>query len=312
MVTTRARPEPGLPPPSEQDSALIERFLDQYWSETGASANTLAAYRHDLQGFARWLAEAGSALVAFDRVFLYRYLGERLQQGYAARSNARLLSCLRRFGQWQVRTGARDVDPVALVESPRLGRPLPKAPGESAIEALLAAPDLDTPSGVRDRAMLELMYATGLRVSELVGLELANVNLRQGVVRVLGKGGKERLVPIGDEAGHWLDRYAREVRPGLAGKRVEPVLFLGDRRGPLTRQAFWQTVRRYALAAGLPGSLSPHGLRHAFATHLLNHGADLRALQVLLGHANLSTTQIYTLVAREGLKRLHASHHPRG
>ncbi len=312
MATTRAGPEQHLPPLSGHDSALIERFLDQYWSETGASSNTLAAYRHDLCGFARWLSDVGATLAHFDRAVLYRYLGERLQQGYAARSNARLLSCLRRFGQWQVRVGARDTDPVALVESPRLGRPLPKAPGESAIEALLAAPNPDTPAGLRDRAMLELMYATGLRVSELVGLELANVNLRQGVVRVVGKGGKERLVPLGDEAGHWLHRYAGEVRPVLAGGRVEQTLFLGDRGGPLTRQVFWQTVRRYALAAGLPASLSPHGLRHAFATHLLNHGADLRALQLLLGHANLSTTQIYTLVAREGLKRLHASHHPRG
>ncbi len=312
MANKQTRPDADLPSLTGHDSALIERFLDQHWSETGASGNTLSAYRHDLQGFARWLTGTGGTLAGFDRAMLYRYLGDRLQQGYAARSNARLLSCLRRFGQWQVRIGARDADPVALVESPRLGRPLPKAPGEPAIEALLAAPDPQTPAGLRDRAMLELMYATGLRVSELVGLELANVNLRQGVVRVLGKGGKERLVPIGDEAGHWLDRYAREVRPGLAGKRVEPALFLAERGGPLTRQAFWQTVRDHALTAGLPGSLSPHGLRHAFATHLLNHGADLRALQLLLGHANLSTTQIYTLIAREGLKRLHASHHPRG
>lgn len=312
MATRRTRPEPGLPPLAESDGDLIERFLDQYWSETGASSNTLTAYRHDLQGFARWLSEAGSALAGFDRATLYRYLGERLQQGYAARSNARLLSCLRRFGQWQVRTGSRSVDPVALMESPRLGRPLPKAPGESVIEALLAAPDLGTPAGLRDRAMLELMYATGLRVSELVGLELTSVNLRQGVVRVVGKGGKERLVPLGEEAGHWLQRYLREVRPKLAGGQVDSALFLADRGATLTRQVFWQTVRHYALAAGLPATLSPHGLRHAFATHLLNHGADLRALQLLLGHASLSTTQIYTLVAREGLKRLHARHHPRG
>ena len=312
MVTRLPSPGRELAPVSGPDAALIERFLDQYWSETGASANTLTAYRHDLEGFARWLAAVGGRLDGFDRAVLYRYLGERLDQGYAARSNARLLSCLRRFGQWQTRSGMRAIDPVALVESPRLGRPLPKAPGEQAVEALLAAPDTATPAGLRDRAMLELMYATGLRVSELVGLELANVNLRQGVVRVIGKGGKERLVPVGEEASHWLERYARQVRPALAGQRTEPALFLAGRGRPLSRQAFWRTVRRYALAAGVPGTLSPHGLRHAFATHLLNHGADLRALQLLLGHANLSTTQIYTLVAREGLKRLHASHHPRG
>lgn len=312
MATTPPNPARDLPPATEADTALIERFLDQYWAESGASTNTLAAYRHDLIGFARWQQGHGGSLSGFDQPQLYAYLGDRLGQGYAARSNARLLSCLRRFGQWRVRTGVAQVDPVALVESPRLGRPLPRAPGEPVIEALLAAPDTETPGGLRDRAMLELMYATGLRVSELVGLELANLNLRTGVVRVIGKGGKERLVPVGDEAAHWLERYTREVRPGLAGRSGHQELFLGDRGAALTRQAFWQTVRRYAITAGLPGSLSPHGLRHAFATHLLNHGADLRALQLLLGHANLSTTQIYTLVAREGLKRLHASHHPRG
>lgn len=309
----RVKPTLDLPPASEIDQARIEAFLDHYWSETGASRNTLAGYRRDLEGFARWLGDRGASLACLDRGGIYDYLAARLAAGYQARSNARLLSSLRRFCQWQLRKGAIADDPTALIESPRLGRSLPKAPAEGDIEALLAAPDTQIPHGLRDRAMLELMYATGLRVSELVGLALVQINLRQGVLRVTGKGDKERLVPVGEEALHWLQRYAGEARPALLGKKtVTQALFVGSRGQALSRQDFWRAVKRYAAAAGIRADLSPHGLRHAFATHLLNHGADLRALQLLLGHASLSTTQIYTLVAREGLKRLHAQHHPRG
>lgn len=312
MAPTRPKPALDLPPLPDSAAVLIEAFLDQYWAHSGASANTLASYRHDLGGLARWLAGRGATLDRLQRAQLYDYLAARLAAGYQARSNARLLSGVRQFCQWQLRTGAIADDPTALLEPPRIGRSLPKAPGEAEVEALLAAPDPGTPLGLRDRAMLELMYATGLRVSELVGLGLAGLNLRQGVLRVTGKGDKERLVPIGDEALHWLRRYLEEARPALAGGRGSQALFLNPRGGTLSRQGFWQLVKRHGAVAGVRAGLSPHGLRHAFATHLLNHGADLRALQLLLGHASLSTTQIYTLVAREGLKRLHAEHHPRG
>lgn len=298
---------------ADADDARIEAFLDQYWSESGASRNTLASYRQDLRDFARWLAGRGQSLAGFARDHVYDYLAARLAAGYQARSNARLLTSLRGFCRWQMRIGAIAVDPTALIDPPRIRRGLPKAPGEMEVEALLAAPDTDDAIGVRDRTMLELMYATGLRVSELVGLTLMEVNLRQGVLRVTGKGGKERLVPIGEEALAWLQRYATQVRPTLIGKREgNQALFVGTNGQPLTRQAFWAIIGRHAAVAGLAPGLSPHKLRHAFATHLLNHGADLRALQLLLGHASLSTTQIYTLVAKEGLKRLHAAHHPRG
>jgi len=212
-----------------------------------------------------------------------------------------------------LRLGAIAEDPSALLESPKLGRSLPKALSESEVEALLRAPDVAMPAGLRDRAMVELMYAAGLRVSELVDLPASAVNLRQGVLRVRGKGNKERLVPMGEEAQHWLERYLAESRPVFAGKRMLEPLFLGRAGDPLSRQQFWSLVKKLAVQAGIdPARVSPHGLRHSFATHLLNHGADLRALQMLLGHSSLSTTQIYTLVAREGLKRLHAQHHPRG
>ena len=217
------------------------------------------------------------------------------------------------FYAQQVRRGAIVLDPTNALASPRLGRPLPKALSESQVELLLDAPDVGTPLGLRDRAMVELMYATGLRVSELVGLPALAVNMRQGVLRVSGKGGKERLVPMGEESQHWLERYLAEARPQLAQGKSRSALFLGRRGEALSRQQFWNLVKALALRAGIdPGRVSPHGLRHSFATHLLNHGADLRALQMLLGHSSLSTTQIYTLVANEGLKRLHSAHHPRG
>ena len=244
---------------------------------------------------------------------MFDYLAWRVHGGYSARSNARLLSALRAYFAWCVRRGERVDDPTALLDPPRLPRSLPKAITESQVDALLAAPDVRSALGLRDRAMLELMYACGLRVSELVNLPTNGVNLRQGVLRVSGKGGKERLVPLGEEARHWLERYLATARAELAGKHVSPALFVGATGEPPSRQQFWQLVKRYASVAGIdPARISPHGLRHSFATHLLNHGADLRSLQMLLGHSSLSTTQIYTLVAREQLKALHTKHHPRG
>lgn len=305
----------ALPPLRDDDAAAIEGFLDTLWAEQGVARRTLDGYRRDLAGFARWrpgIAGAG-------RATLFDYLAHRARAGYAARSNARLLSALRAFYGLRLRRGERDDDPTALLDPPKLPRSLPKALPEAQVDALLAAPDVDAPDGLRDRAMLELMYAAGLRVGELVGLPAAALNLRQGVVRVTGKGGRERLVPLGEESRHWLERYLAVARPQLLGKRSAqadehgqvPLFVTAAARAP-TRQQFWALVKRCAAVAGIdPARVSPHGLRHSFATHLLNHGADLRALQMLLGHASLSTTQIYTLVAREQLKRLHARHHPR-
>ncbi|MGY0634060.1 site-specific tyrosine recombinase XerD [Luteimonas sp. A478] len=307
-----------LPPLADGDARAIDTFLDAIWAERGLAKQTLDSYRRDLAMLARWNDGRGGGLAGADREVLHGYLAWRTREGYSARSNARLLSVLRAFYGHLLQRGARGDDPTALIEAPKLGRLLPKALTESQVDALLAAPDVDAPAGLRDKAMLELMYACGLRVSELVGLPANGVNLRQGVLRVAGKGGKERLVPLGEEAQHWLERYLEEARPLLAGGRVPAgagvgtPLFLGPRRGPLSRQAFWLAVKKYAALAGIdPQRVSPHGLRHSFATHLLNHGADLRALQMLLGHSSLSTTQIYTLVAREKLKQLHAHHHPR-
>jgi integrase/recombinase XerD len=310
-----------LPELHEADATAIAAFLDAFWAERGASAATLASYRRDLGGLGRWARAQGNPceLVHAGSALLYDYLAHRAAGNYSARSNARLLAASRAFFAFQVQRGVRTDDPTALLQPPRQPRPLPKALSESEIEALLAAPALDTPTGVRDRAMLELMYAAGLRVSELVGLPANAVNLRQGVVRVTGKGGKDRLVPLGEEAMHWLRRYLDQARPQLdkgpasARNALDPPLFLGPKRAALTRQQFWRLVKQSALAAGIaPKRISPHGLRHSFATHLLNHGADLRALQMLLGHGSLSTTQIYTHVAKQRLKTLHAQHHPRG
>jgi integrase/recombinase XerD len=300
------------PPPPDADVRAIEAFIDAIWAESGLARPTLDSYRRDLEGFARWRNGAGGGLGGADRAALFDYLAWRTREGYSQRSNARLLSAWRAFFALRLRLGLRGDDPTALLEPPKLPRSLPKALSEERIEALLAAPDVGTPLGLRDRAMLELMYAAGLRVSELVDMPSTAVNLRQGVVRVLGKGSKERLVPLGEESQHWLERYLAEARPQLAGKRACVSLFIGTRGAAPSRQQFWVLVKRYAGVAGIdPARISPHGLRHSFATHLLNHGADLRALQMLLGHSSLSTTQIYTLVAREQLKRLHAAHHPR-
>ncbi|MBX9400094.1 site-specific tyrosine recombinase XerD [Lysobacter sp. BMK333-48F3] len=301
----------ALPPLEERDDADIAGFLDAIWAENGLAQQTLHSYRRDLEGLARW--RDGRGLAGADRAALFEYLAWRTREGYSPRSNARLLSALRAFYAWRLRRGLRSDDPTALLEPPKLPRSLTKALAESQIDALLAAPDADAPLGLRDRAMLELMYAAGLRVSELVNLPATAVNLRQGVLRVTGKGSKERLVPLGEEAQHWLERYLNQARPQLAGKRALAPLFIGTSGEAPSRQEFWHLVKRYAAVAGIdPTRISPHALRHSFATHLLNRGADLRALQMLLGHSSLSTTQIYTLVAREQLKRLHAKHHPRG
>lgn len=300
------------------DAALIAAFLEATWSEQGLAANTLAGYRRDLEGLARWLAGRGSRLAQCQRADLHDYLAHRSRhggakgQGYSPRSNARLRSSMRQFFGRLQRDGVIAQDPTLMLEPPRLPRSLPKALSQRQIERLLQSPP-DTPLGLRDRAMLELMYATGMRVTELVELQSIQVNLRQGVVRVLGKGNKERLVPLGEEAEHWLVRYVNEARPLLIGAAEVNALFVSNRRRGLSRQMFWVIVKKYALSAGIdPQRISPHALRHSFATHLLNNGADLRALQMLLGHSSLSTTQIYTLVAKEGLKRLHQRHHPRG
>lgn len=307
---------PRLPP--GPDAELIGRYLEHAWAELDLARNTLASYGRDLAGFARWLAAHGSALAAADRALLQRFLAERSTRGgssgrgYRPRSTARLLSCLRQFYAWMARQGAIATDPTLLVDAPKLPRSLPKALSETEVDALLAAPGPD-PAGLRDRAMLELMYATGLRVSELVGLVAAQVNLRQGVLRVVGKGGKERLVPIGEQAADWLLRYVGEARTQLLKGRPAAALFVSNRAAAMSRQMFWTLTRKHARVAGIdPARVSPHVLRHSFATHLLNHGADLRALQMMLGHSSLSTTQIYTLVAKEGLRRLHREHHPRG
>jgi integrase/recombinase XerD len=306
---TRALHAPQL---RDADAEAIEQFLDAFWAESGSAPHTMASYRRDLQGFARWRDGIGGGLAGADRAALFDYFAWRAREGYSPRSSARLLTALRGFFAWRLRRGERADDPTALLDPPKLPRSLPKALSETAIEALLAAPDVETADGLRDRAMLELMYAAGLRVSELVGLPATAVNLRQGVLRVSGKGGKERLVPMGEEAQHWVERYVAQARGKLAAGRAVPTLFVSAGSVP-TRQQFWSTVKRHAAVAGIdPQRISPHVLRHSFATHLLNHGADLRALQMLLGHSSLSTTQIYTLVAREQLKQLHAKHHPRG
>lgn len=297
---------------ADSEERRIELFLDAMWVERGLSDLTLAAYRTDLVGYARWLASNDSTLLDAGRDRVLEYLASRTQAGIRSRSTARLLSALRRFYRYQVREGRLTQDPTALVESPKAGRPLPAALSEQEVEALLVAPDLEQPIGLRDRAMLELLYATGLRVSELVAMTLDQLNLRQGVVRTLGKGSKERLVPVGEEALLWLERYLGQSRPVLLKGRLSLDLFVTQRGEGMTRQAFWYRIKLYARQAGIGRAMSPHTLRHSFATHLLNHGADLRALQLLLGHSDLSTTQIYTHVARQRLQELHGKHHPRG
>jgi integrase/recombinase XerD len=292
---------------------LIDRFCDTLWLEQGLSQATISAYRSDLVLTERFLhVHGGTDLARATRADLLAYLAHRKSERATSRTAARLLSTLRRFYRYLVREGRLEADPTALIDSPKLPRPLPKSLSEDQVERLLAAPDSSTLLGLRDRAMLEVLYATGLRVSELVGLKLGQLGMAQGLVRVIGKGDKERLVPLGEEAIGWLNTYIDGARQDLIKRRATDALFVTARGGPLTRQAFWHNIKRHARAARIEVALSPHTLRHAFATHLLNHGADLRAVQMLLGHADLSTTQIYTHVARARLKELHAKHHPRG
>ena len=296
--------------PGNRDQEVVESYIDAVWMERGLAENTLAAYRADLRRFASWLAERDRSLLTATRADVLEYLASLAIS--PPRSVARRLSSLRRFYQYSMRHARIAEDPCARVDAPRIGRSLPTALSEGEVEALLEAPDLGVREGLRDRAMLELLYATGLRVSELVNLKLGQINYQQGVVRVLGKGGKERLVPLGESALDWLERYLRDGRPRLLVAGHGDALFPGPRGGAISRQAFWYAIKRYAAIADISKPISPHTLRHAFATHLLNHGADLRVVQLLLGHSDISTTQIYTHVAKNRLKQLHAIHHPRG
>lgn len=288
----------------------IREYLDEIWLAKGLSDNTLAAYRRDLLALANYLAPR--VLLDARPDDLFAYLGERYEAGYASRSAARSLSCLKGFFKHACSAGLLATDPTADLTQPKLARGLPKTITEQDVERLLAAPDLEKPAGLRDRAMLELLYATGLRISELVNLTSNALNRRQGAVRIVGKGGKERLVPVGITALDWLERYERDALPLLDPGGSSQALFPSNRRRAMTRQTFWHAIKRYAATAGIATTISPHTLRHAFATHLLNHGADLRAVQMMLGHADLSTTQIYTHVAKARLKSMHAEHHPRG
>ncbi|MGQ0836676.1 MAG: site-specific tyrosine recombinase XerD [Gammaproteobacteria bacterium] len=298
-------------PPTTVDSA-VSRFLDAVWMERGLSANTLAAYRADLTALGRWLTERGVAILRTSRGDLQEFIAWRVHLGARPRSTARQLSSFRRFFRYLVRENVIREDPTALIAMPKIGRSLPKSLTEEEVESLLGAPTVADPLGNRDRTMLEVLYATGLRVSELVNLRHAQVNLNQGVLRILGKGNRERLIPLGEEAVRWLTEFTRGPRGEILLDRTTDYLFPTRRGDRMTRQAFWHIIKRYARKASIAKELSPHTLRHAFATHLLNHGADLRVVQMLLGHSDLSTTQIYTHVARERMKELHSQHHPRG
>jgi integrase/recombinase XerD len=292
--------------------ASIDRFLDAVWIEDGLSANTLAAYRRDLTLYGRWLAESeGRALDASRESDLLGYALAR-HAGSKASSSNRRLTVFKRYFRWALREHLLAADPTLKLRNARTPQRLPKVLSEAQVEALLGAPDVESPLGLRDRTMLELMYASGLRVSELVGLKSVHLSLTDNALRVTGKGAKERLLPFGEEARAWLQRYLADGRAAILGAQQSDALFVTARGGPMTRQMFWKLVKAHAQRADVQVPLSPHTLRHAFATHLLNHGADLRAVQLLLGHADISTTTIYTHVARERLRQLHAQHHPRG
>ena len=304
-------PSPAASPPANSaDARSIEEYIDLSWMERGLAAATLSAYRADLSLFSRWLSNRGLGIEEARRLDVLDFLSEHTH--WPPRTIARRLSALRRFYQHLEREGRITDNPCDRIDAPRLGRPLPEVLTEQEVERLLAAPDVDTVLGIRDRAMLEVLYATGLRVSELVGLRSEQVNLLQGVLRVVGKGDKERLVPLGEPAVDWLERFLERGRAEILGVKPSPALFPTGRGRAMTRQAFWHLVKRYAERADISRRISPHTLRHAFATHLLDHGADLRVVQMLLGHRDISTTQIYTHVARERLKIIHARHHPRG
>jgi len=291
---------------------LVDRFLDAIWMERGLSQNTLGAYRADLMTLARGLAEHDKSIEVADKADLLAFIAGRVEGGAKPRSTARQLSSFRRFFRYIMREGLRDTDPTADIEMPRIGRSLPKSLSEDEVDSLLNAPNTDEPLGHRDRAMLELLYATGLRVSELINLKQSQINFNQGVLRIVGKGDRERLIPLGDESQRWLKDFIDGPRMEILLERQTDYLFPTRRGDRMTRQAFWHIIKRYSDKAGVRKKLSPHSLRHAFATHLLNRGADLRVVQLLLGHSDLSTTQIYTHVARERLKDLHGEHHPRG
>jgi len=298
--------------PNSGSEELVDRFLDAIWMERGLSANTLGAYRADLMTLSRCLAEKNVRIEVAEKADLLEFIAGRVKNGAKPRSTARQLSSFRRFFRYIMREGLRDTDPTADIEMPRIGRSLPKTLSEEEVDSLLQAPNTDEPLGHRDRAMLELLYATGLRVSELINLKQSQVNFNQGVLRIVGKGDRERLIPLGEEAQRWMCRFIDGPRMEILLERQSDYLFPTRRGDRMTRQAFWHIIKRYAQAAGIGKGLSPHSLRHAFATHLLNRGADLRVVQLLLGHSDLSTTQIYTHVARERLKELHGQHHPRG
>jgi integrase/recombinase XerD len=291
---------------------LVDRFLDAIWMERGLSQNTLGAYRADLMTLGRGLAVNEKTIDKANKSDLLDFIADRVESGAKPRSTARQLSSFRRFFRYIMREGMRDSDPTADIEMPRIGRSLPKTLSEDEVDALLNAPNTDEPLGHRDRAMLELLYATGLRVSELINLKQSQINFNQGVLRIVGKGDRERLIPLGEESQRWLQDFIDGPRMEILLERQTDYLFPTRRGDRMTRQAFWHIIKRYAEKAGIRRKLSPHSLRHAFATHLLNRGADLRVVQLLLGHSDLSTTQIYTHVARERLKDLHGEHHPRG
>ncbi|HOY70891.1 MAG TPA: site-specific tyrosine recombinase XerD [Methylotenera sp.] len=295
----------------EADAAQLEAFLDHIWLEDGLSKNTLESYRLDLTSFALWLPTQNKQLLTVDLADIQQYLAVKFPQS-KPRSISRLIASLRRFYRYALRENLIKIDPTIQIQSPKLPRSLPKSLNEDEVVALLNAPNFNEPAGIRDKAMLELLYACGLRVSELVNIKVTEVSISDGVVRVTGKGSKTRLVPMGEEAADWLSRYIKNARVEILQKRLCDALFVTNRGEAMTRQAFWYLIKRYALLAGINKPISPHVLRHAFATHLLNHGADLRVVQMLLGHSDISTTQIYTHVARERLKQLHSVHHPRG
>jgi len=295
----------------DAEAAELDAFIDHLWLEDGLSKNTLASYRLDLSVFAVWLSQQKKALLMVDQADIQQYLAVRFPQ-CKPRSISRLIASMRRFYRFLLRENRISIDPTIQIQSPKLPRSLPKSLSEDEVLSLLKAPNDAESVGLRDRAMLELLYACGLRVSELVGIKATEISLSDGVVRVTGKGNKTRLVPMGEEAVDWISRYLRDARPAILEHRLCDALFVTSRGAGMTRQAFWYLIKRYALLAGINKTMSPHILRHAFATHLLNHGADLRVVQMLLGHADISTTQIYTHVARERLKKLHSMHHPRG
>ncbi len=294
----------------QQSLKLIDLFLDSLWVESGLSENTLAAYGSDLKIFISWLKN--KPVIEVEKSDIAAFMESRYKAGVGGRSVARFLSTLRRFYGYLYREGSLITDPTELIEAPHIGKPLPGSLSEKDVDLLLAAPEITDTLGFRDKAMLELLYATGLRVSELIGLKFEQVSFRQGFVRVMGKGNKERLVPVGEVAMEWLESYMQEARVGILAEKQSDYLFVTKRGSGMTRQTFWYVIKRYAKKAGVTKQLSPHTLRHAFATHLLNHGADLRVVQLLLGHSDLSTTQIYTHIAQERLKLLHQKFHPRG